>query len=90
MPATSATASSAPDEIARLARSRGLPPETTLEQLLEHERSNAALGALSEAFDDLARLCRAARSDTVLVGVRRALSRSAAAVRLGLDWSGLV
>lgn len=77
-------------EIARAARDRGLPTGTTLEQLLAHERSTAALSAVHETFDELARWRRGGRADTVLACARHVVARSAQAVRPLLDWFGLV
>lgn len=96
-----AGAARGPEDLARAAGARGLPAEATLEYLLAHERSTGALLALSEAFDDLARCRRVARSDAVAaavnaalarvaVAVRSALARVAEALRPVLDWFGLV
>lgn len=90
-----------PEDLARSAAARGLPPDASLEELLAHERSTGALLALSEAFDDLARSRRGARSDAVAAAVNAALARVAVAVssviarvaealRPVLDWFGLV
>lgn len=80
---------SGPEDLARAAAARGLPPDASLEQLLAYERSTGALLALSEAFDDLARWRRSSRSDAVVSAVRSALARMAEALRPVLDWFGL-